>query len=114
MTLESVIAAKLQAVGAFYPNSMPTGATIPGGTYQFIGAGVAIRHHQGTTAFRRRLQVSCWGNTYAAAVTLADSVRAALDTNQNNVELITAENLIDFKDVEADKYRKIIEFFVWE
>jgi len=28
--------------------------------------------------------------------------------------LITAENISDFKDPEANKYRRIVEFFVWE
>ncbi len=113
MTIESVIAGKLAAVGAVYPLAMPTGATLPGIAYQFISE-VPMRHHGGQDMVRRRLQVSCWANTYAAAVTLADSVRAALNLNQTNIELITAENISDFKDDEAEKYRRIIEFFVWE
>lgn len=63
---------------------------------------------------RRRLQVNCWGDTYAAATTLADLVRAALDTDTDDIELITAENISDFKDAEASKYRRIVEFFVYE
>lgn len=114
MTIESVIASKLASVGAVYPNSMPTGATLPGMCYQFIGAGQPSRHHGGVTKFRRRLQVSCWANTYAAATTLADQVRAALDGNKDNIELIVAENLNDFEDKEAQKQRRIVEFFVWE
>lgn len=114
MTIESVIVGKLQAVGAVYPDTMPPGATLPGMCYQFISAAVSARHHSGVTRFRRRLQVSCWANTAAAANTLRDSVRAALDTNRTDIELITAENKSDFKDAEAEKYRRIVEFFVWE
>lgn len=113
MTIESVIAGKLAAVGAFYPVTMPTNATLPGGCYQFISE-VPYRHHGGEDMVRRRLQVSCWANSYAAAVTLGDSVRAALNLNQTNIELITAENISDFKDAEASKYRRIVEFFVYE
>lgn len=113
MTIESVIASKLAAVGAVYPLTMPTGATLPGMAYQFISQ-MPLRHHSGAGMVRRRLQVSCWANTYAAAVTLGDSVIAALDLNQSNIELITAENISDFKDAEAEKYRRIVEFFVWE
>jgi hypothetical protein len=113
MTIESVIASKLAAVGAAYPLSMPTGATLPGMVYQFISE-IPMRHHGGADMVRRRLQVSCWANTYAGAVTLGDQVRAALDLNQSNIELITAENISDFKDPEANKYRRIVEFFVWE
>jgi hypothetical protein len=113
MTIESVIASKLAAVGAVYPLTMPTGATLPGMCYQFISE-IPMRHHGGANMVRRRLQVSCWANTYAGAVTLGDQVRAALDLNQSNIELITAENISDFKDPEANKYRRIVEFFVWE
>ena len=113
MTMESVIVSKLSAVGAVYPLSMPTGATLPGMCYQFISE-IPMRHHGGADMVRRRLQVSCWANTYAGAVTLGDQVRAALDLNQTNIELITAENISDFKDDEANKYRRIVEFFVWE
>lgn len=113
MTIESIIASKLAAVGAAYPLTMPTGATLPGMAYQFISE-IPMRHHGGADMVRRRLQVSCWANTYAGAVTLGDQVRAALDLNQSNIELITAENISDFKDPEANKYRRIVEFFVWE
>lgn len=113
MTIESVIASKLQSLGAVYPLAMPVGATLPGMCYQFISE-IPMRHHGGADMVRRRLQVSCWAKTYAAAVTLGDSVRAALDLNQTNIELITAENISDFKDPEAELYRRIVEFFVWE
>lgn len=113
MTIEDVIHSKLASVGAVYPLSMPTGATLPGMCYQFISE-IPVRHHGGADMVRRRLQVSCWANTYAGAVTLGDQVRAALDLNQSNIELITAENISDFKDPEANKYRRIVEFFVWE
>lgn len=113
MTIEDVIHSKLATVGAVYPLTMPTGATLPGMCYQFISE-IPMRHHGGADMVRRRLQVSCWANTYAGAVTLGDQVRAALDLNQSNIELITAENISDFKDPEANKYRRIVEFFVWE
>ena len=112
MTIESVIYSKLSAVGAAYPLSMPVGATLPAMVYQFISE-IPMRHHGGQDMVRRRLQVSCWGKTYAAAVTLGDSVRAALNLNQTNIELITAENISDYKDPEAELYRRIVEFFVW-
>jgi len=113
MIIEDVIHGKLAAIGAVYPLSMPPGATLPGMCYQFISE-VPMRHHGGADMVRRRLQIACWAKTYAAAVTLADSVRAALDLNQSNIELITAENIADFKDPEAELYRRIVEFFVWE
>jgi hypothetical protein len=114
MTIESVIYGKLAAVGVAYPLAMPaTGATLPAMVYQFISE-INMRHHGGQDMVRRRLQVACWANTYAAAVTLGDSVKSALNLNQSNIELITAESISDFKDPEAGLYRRIVEFFVWE
>lgn len=113
MTIDSIIASKLQSLGTFYPLSMPSvGAVLPGGCYQFISE-VNMRHHGGADMVRRRLQVSCWARTYAAAITLADSVKAALDLNQSSIELITAETISDFKDEEAQLFRRIVEFYVW-
>jgi hypothetical protein len=113
MTIESVISAKLASIGAAYPLTMPTGATLPGMAYQFISE-INMRHHGGEDMVRRRLQVSCWAKSYAGAVTLGDSVRAALNLNQTNIELITAENISDFKDPEASLYRRIVEFYVYD
>ncbi len=114
MIIEDVIRAKLASVGTAYPLQAPAvGGTFPCMVYQFISE-IPMRHHGGADMVRRRLQVSCWANTYAGAVTLGDQVRAALDLNQSNIELITAENISDFKDPEANKYRRIVEFFVWE
>ena len=112
MTIESVIVGKLQSVGAVYPLSLPTGATLPAMVYQFISE-IPIGHQGGEDMVPPRLQVACWAKTYAAAVTLGDSVRAALNLNQTNIELITAVNISDFKDPEAELYRRIVEFYVW-
>lgn len=114
MTIESVIASKLAAVGTFYPLSMPKhGATLPGGCYQFISE-TNLPNHSNAGTVRYRLQVSCWARSYAAAITLKDSVKAALSYNKDQVQLITPQNGGDFEDPEAGLYRKIIEFYVWQ
>lgn len=113
MTIDNMIYSKLAALGTAYPDAMPsTNAVIPGMVYQFI-SGRDYPSHAGAGLTRRRLQVSCWGKTRAAANTLADSVKTALAYNQTNVELITPEDMSDFKDPEAELYRRIVEFFVW-
>lgn len=110
--IDTVIAAKLAAVGAAYPLAMPTGATLPGMAYQFISE-VNFPNHSGAGTVRRRLQVACWARTFAASVTLADSVKAALNYNKTNIELIAPNGLMDFQDPEASLYRRIVEFYVW-
>jgi len=113
MTIDSVIYDKLATVGAAYPLVAPVGATMPCMVYQFISEQPG-RHHGGTDITRRRLQVACWAKTYAAAVTLADSVVAALNLNQTNIELITHEDTNDFEDTESDLKRRIVQFYVWD
>jgi hypothetical protein len=113
MTIESIIYSKLASVGAAYPLSIPTGGTLPGMAYQFVSE-VDYPSHSGAGLVRRRLQVSCWGKTYAAAITLGDSVKVALSFDKQNIELIAPANgAQDFKDPEASLYRRIVEFYVW-
>lgn len=113
MTIESVIASKLASVGTFYPMSMPKqGATLPGGCYQFISE-TQLANHQNKGTTRYRLQVACWARTAAAAVTLKDQVKVALSYNKDQVQLIAPLNGGDFKDPEAELYRKMVEFYVW-
>lgn len=113
MTIDTVIYGKLAALGNAYPGNMPQGASYPGMVYQFISE-TNYPSHAGAGLTRRRLQVACWGKTNAAANTLAASVKSSLAYNQTGVELITPENLMDFKDPESGLYRRIVEFFVWE
>lgn len=112
MTIDTIIYGKLASLGSAYPDSMPQGAAIPGMAYQFISER-NFPSHSGAGLTRRRLQVSCWGKTRAAADTLAASVKSSLSYDQTNVELITPEDLSDFKDPESGLYRRIVEFFVW-
>ncbi len=83
MTIETVIHGKLASIGAVYPVTMPQGATLPGMCYQFISS-TPQRSHAGNSLTRRRLQISCWGKTAAAATTLGDSVKSALNDLAKN------------------------------
>ena len=113
MTVQTTVYHKLAAVTTAYPDSLPANPTLPSVTYKFISMAPS-RYHGGNDIPRYRLQVDCWAKTRAAANTLADSVKTALDLNQTNIELITMENAIDFDDPETGVERRILEFFVWE
>jgi hypothetical protein len=113
MTIQQTIHAKLAAIGATYPDGLPTSPTLPSTSYKFVSA-VQMRHHGGNDLQRHRLQVDCWAKTRAAANTLADSVKAALDLSQTNVELITNENAADMAEPEPGIERRMLEFFIWE
>ena len=113
MTVQTTVYHKLAAVTTAYPDSLPANPTLPSVTYKFISL-VQSRHHAGNDIARYRLQVDCWAKTRAAANTLADSVKSALDLNQTNIKLITMEQAIDFDEPETGIERRILEFYVWE
>lgn len=112
MTLQTVIHGKLATIGTTYPDGLPDKPSLPATSYKFISM-IEGRHHGGADLRRHRLQVDCWAVTRAAANTLADSVLAALDLNQTNIELITAENAADFNEPESGVERRMLEFHVW-
>jgi hypothetical protein len=113
MTIESDLYAKLAAIGATYPGSLPTSPSLPSVSYKFISE-VQMRTHSGNALHRRRLQIDCWGKTYVSACTLSDSVKAALDLDKSTFELITAENAVDLHEPEPGIFHRALEFFLWE
>jgi hypothetical protein len=113
MTIQDNIHSTLSGVGTTYPLAVPnSGASYPCIVYQFISE-VQMRSHSGNGLRKHRVQISCWATTYAAAVTLAESVKAALDLNQTNYELATHETSRDEKEVETGLSRRMMDFFVW-
>jgi hypothetical protein len=112
VTIQTVIHSKLAAVGATYPDGLPANPTLPSTSYKFVSM-QQKRHHGGNDLQKHRLQVDCWATTRAAANTLADSVKAALDLNQTNIELIIVENAADMNEPESGIERRMLEFFVY-
>ena len=114
MTIQDTVYAKLAAIGTSYTLTMTTqNAAKPCTVYQFITAR-PLRYHAGNSHIRHRVQVSCWAETYAAAVTLANSVIAAFDLNVTDFPLSTLENSVDQKEVETGLSRQILEFDIYE
>lgn len=114
MTIQDNVVSALAGAGTIYPLSIPnSGASYPCIVYQFISE-VPMRSHSGASLRKHRLQVTCWAQTYAAAVTLAEAVKAALDLNQTNFELSTHENSREGKEVESGLSFRSMDFFVWE
>lgn len=114
MTIQDTVKSKLAGIGTTYPLAMPQqSASLPCTVYQFITARPQ-RYHGGNSFLRHRLQVSCWANTYAAAVDLANLVIAAFDLNTTDFELSTHEDTRDDKEVETGLSRQILQFDVWE
>lgn len=61
-----------------YPGVLPSGATLPAGVFQAISR-VPTRILEGDQGrIEKRIQLSCWAATYAAALALARTARVAL------------------------------------
>jgi hypothetical protein len=96
-----------------YPMLLPQGATLPALTYQRV-SGVQSYSHQGDSGLATvRMQVDCWGATYASAKAVAAQVKAALSGYTSSAIgrcHLGAER--DLYDPETGRYRVIIDFMV--
>lgn len=105
------ITAALGSAGAIYPMELPEGAVLPALVYRVVGGrGQPSFNTRGL--YRARVEINCWGATYAAAVTLRAAVIAALDgyTGQNlSIQFLQP---LDFFDHELLQYRAVAEFYV--
>ncbi len=104
-----------------YPVRLPQGGTYPAITYSKV-SGSRIRtmgSHEDSA--NPRVQVSCWGKTYADAKGLANAVRIALDRFSGtlggmggvDVSAILLENELDLDDPETKLYHVPLDFLVW-
>lgn len=75
----SALVANADNTKRIYPHRAPQGATFPRVTYFRVDS--QHKHHMTAAAghVEARLQIDCWALTYAAAKSLADAVRVALD-----------------------------------
>lgn len=62
---------------------------------------------------RARFQVTCWGETYSDAKSLAKSVKDAMECNTSQWELSYLVELMDMKDPEENLYRIVLDFMIW-
>jgi hypothetical protein len=94
-----------------YPLEIPQDPTLPALCYSFVG-GSSTNTLTTTGIAKWRLQVDCYGDTYADAVTLRNAVVQTLNGYYDatmNVMLITPR---DFFDHELLQYRATAEFYV--
>ncbi len=96
-----------------YPMLLPQGATLPALTYQRIST-VQTYSHQGDSGLATvRMQVDCWGATYASAKAVAAQVKAALSGYTSSAigrcHLVAERDLYD---PETGHYRVIIDFMI--
>lgn len=113
MSVQATLVSLLKGKGlTVYSLAVPSNGTYPCVVYQAI-SNKQIRTHAGIDSERRRMQISCWGKTYADCVATAQTVRTAMDLNQTNFKLAVKENELDAIEVELGTYRIILEYFIF-
>lgn len=117
MTIESDIFTRLVAavplvVSRVYPLLLPQNPTLPAITYQRI-SDVREQSLGGDSSLQHpRFQFSCWAETYAVALAVAEQVRLALQG-------ITAagggyyEGALDLYDSETGWYHVPVDMTIW-
>lgn len=113
MTVETVLIALLEENDiTVYPDNVPEKGSLPAVVFQRIST-PQIRTHSGVAMSYPRIQLSCWATTREAANTLAESVKALVDLNQENFKLAVKESEFDTNEIEQSLFRRILEFFIW-
>jgi len=94
-------------------DGLPAKPTLPASVVQRIST-AADQTHDGAAFDKVRYQVTAWAETKAACMTLAATIRTALDRNMTAVELSLFENKVSLKDPETGLFYMPQDFFVWE
>lgn len=116
LTHDAAIAALVAS--RVYPVQLAEDAALPALSYQIVSA-VGEPTMETSGLQRWRLQLDCWGDTYADASTLRQQVALLLDGYQGDlasgVRLQNAQAMqrIDFFDDMPRVYRCMIEFYLW-
>jgi hypothetical protein len=96
-----------------YPLLLPTSPTLPAIDYKIIGGGNTPTFTTMGTQ-RYRVEVNCWGATYADAVTLRHAVVKALSGYQSGNTAIEYLMPQDFFEPDLLQYRACAEFYVYD
>lgn len=101
-----------------FPVLLPESPTLPALTYQVVG-GSSDQTFETSGYQRLRVQLDCWGESYADAVTLRAAVSKAVDGYQGPLSdgtfLLDAQTLqtADFFEQEARQYRAMLEVYLY-
>lgn len=102
----------LDAVGSVYPVVLPQNPTLPAMTYQRISDALASHVSGASTLTQSRVQVDCWGRTYASAKALANQVITALDGYEGDFKSIVLTTR-DFFEEGSEIYRVSVDVSIW-
>lgn len=104
-----------------FPMVLPTENSIPALVYQGISVQPVLGISGQNALQKKRLQVDCYGKTYAEVKLLERAVMHCLvnfqgtleDSDSTYVDAIYLNNTVDLYESEAQLYRVSIDFDVW-
>lgn len=107
----------------FYPLALPPSVTLPAAVYQSIPAGTLRKIHNSKGLLpRQRIQITAWGTTFAAVVSVDRVIRDAIDGQRGSwgtgsfitvVQGCQAETTpYDDKDAETGLFYRIRDYFI--
>ena len=120
MTVETALVSALQglstdAASRIYADVLPEGVTFPAIAYERIST-FNIKNVFGKNIglYRPRFQLSCWAESYSAAVTLANQVLSGLDGyNDATISMAVTEDALDLFDTQSQLYCRIVDVYLW-
>lgn len=110
----------ISPIGGFL-GELPKGQALPSWSYTFV-SDVPLYTLTGKDPLTmRRLQIDCYGNAAAEAITLAYAIDKVLsgykgtlpDPDSTVVQGCFRSNLIDFVDGDSRTFRRLLEYSVW-
>lgn len=108
----SILVAAIPPPSKLYEVTMPESAHMPSAVYAFIG-GQSYPTFETSGLTRYRVEVSCYGRTYAEAARLRSVIIATLngyrDANINDIDLIQRRD--DFS-YDSNTFRCLVEFYI--
>ena len=111
MIQESIFAALSGAAGGrVFPNIAPNNVTKPFVVYARVSSAPENTLADGAPIENTRLQVDCFDTTYAAAVALAEAVKAAMGSSAITHLLLLEQDQFE---PEASLHRVILDFSIW-
>ena len=98
------------AGGRVFPNIAPNNVQKPYVVYARVSSAPENTLADGAPVQNTRLQVDCFDTTYAAAVALAETVKAAIKSSAITHVLVLEQDQFE---PEASLHRVILDFSIW-
>jgi hypothetical protein len=95
-----------------YPVTLPQGAALPALTYSRISTTPEYTHDGAEGIARARVQIDCWAERHATALSLAQAVLGAL-VGATDMGVSFFENEVDLYEPERGIYHRVLDMIVW-